>query len=763
MTGTADSELRVTRTPVLTGALLLILLLGMGLRLYELDADSLWLDELKAVITSRLDFVSMLNYQAEESVHPPLLYIITRFFLTLLGGDDFVVRLQATLLGSLSLLLTYKLGEILWTRKEGLVGAFLLAINAYHIRYSQEARHYALMVFLALLSLIFLLKALQSGQKRMWILFGLCAGLNIYTHYFAFLVLASEVLFAAWVMLEDWLSSKREPLRTNLHRRLPLHSCRQSTLSVDPSPPAHGGIPAFSDPPSPRKQALNLLAVLAILGVSYVPWLPFMYQQLIGRYIQFEGLGEGTLPRVELSVAFFSDALQAYTRVDCVLLWLFLALFALGLARTRARHIVLFGLWIVTPFLFPLIVRASHFFTYRYALYIVPVFLLGMARGISVLTGWLARRLPWVRDHQRWRLALTSVLTVSVLGAINVAPVRHYYPVQKADYRGVASYLEQGLLPGDVILVDGIRYRTGEDADWTKVCLSYYMDPRRLVETPLLPVQRGFWAKLQDVADPDGEISAVLTRRWRPQFWDQETDVVVVDFEDLSAIHLRQPTGDLFEDAVSMLEALTRLLRMPNAQFDVRLALAEAYAEMGREVDAGSQIVLASTVMPDDERAIIDLAEARAQLQPSLDVQLDEMTLGDSLSLPGYNIRPTSLRPGDAVSITLWWQTAARMETDYTAFIHILRPNRQLLVQEDRLLRSGNRPTSRWYVREVARDEYQLILPPDVEPGQYVVATGVYYWETGERLPVWDGHGQRVTNDTITLGAITVALPPSGD
>ena len=731
--------------------LMAVFLLGMGLRLYQLDTDSLWLDEVKTVLTSRLDLVSMLDFQAEESVHPPLLYIITRFFLALFGSSDFVVRLQATLLGSLSLLLTYKLGEMLWTPREGVIGAFLLAINAYHIRYSQEARHYGLMVFLALLSLIFLLKALQSGRKRMWILFGLCAGLNIYTHYFAFLILAGELLFAAWVILRGWVSSQRERQQTNLQSTSTAGPGHRSVISADPSPPTHSPISIASDAPSPRMQAFSLVAVLAVLAVSYLPWLPFMYQQLIGRHIEFEGLGEGTLPRAELSIAFFHDALRTYTRVDGALLFLFLALFALGLARSRARHIVLFGLWIMTPFLFPFVVRASHFFTYRYAVYIVPILLLGMARGISVLTGWLTGWLPKIKDHQRWRLAITSVLTVSVFGAISVAPIRDYYAVQKVDYRGVAGYLAQRLLPGDILVTDGFTYRTDQDSDWTERCLSYYMGFHGPDDTPILLVQRGFWANLRDVAESDGEISAVLGRRWKIASWDQETDVTVVDFEDLSVIHLRQPTGDLFKDAVSMLEALARLLRMPDAQFDVRLALAEAYAQMGRELDAGSQIVLASTVMPDDERAVADLAAARAQLQPSLDIQLVEMTLGDSLSLPGYNIRPTSLKAGDTVSITLWWQADVRMETDYTAFVHIRRPDGQMLVQEDTLLRSGNRPTSRWSVGEVVRDEHQLVLPSDAEPGQYLVTTGVYYWKTGERLPVWDGSGRRLADDVIIL------------
>ena len=211
-----------------------------------------------------------------------------------------------------------------------------------------------------------------------------------------------------------------------------------------------------------------------------------------------------------------------------------------------------------------------------------------------------------------------------------------------------------------------------------------------------------------------------------------------------------------------MLEALTSLLRTPDAQYDLRLALVEAYTEEGREMDAGSQLVLASTVMPDDQRAVADLEEARVQLQPSLDVQLTGLTLGNSLSLPGYNVRPASLEAGDTVSITLWWETKTRMETDYTAFIHILGPDGQMLAQGDRLLRSGNRPTSRWRVGEVLRDEFQLVIPPAAQPGEYVVTAGVYYWKTGERLPVSDAEGLRVSDDTITLGAITVAPPEVG-
>ena len=83
--------------------LFIVFVAGLALRLYALDASSLWLDEVKTVTTSRLGFVSMLNFQAEDSVHPPLLYLITGSFMSLFGESDFVARLQAamtTLLGT---------------------------------------------------------------------------------------------------------------------------------------------------------------------------------------------------------------------------------------------------------------------------------------------------------------------------------------------------------------------------------------------------------------------------------------------------------------------------------------------------------------------------------------------------------------------------------------------------------------------------------------------------------------------------------------
>ena len=90
------------------------------------------------------------------------------------------------------------------------------------------------------------------------------------------------------------------------------------------------------------------------------------------------------------------------------------------------------------------------------------------------------------------------------------------------------------------------------------------------------------------------------------------------------------------------------------------------------------------------------------------------------------------------------------MDTDYTLFIHVLAPEDHIWAQQDSLLLSGRRPTSAWRVGETVERQYDLSLPTGTTSADRILV-GLYYSETGERLPVWDERGQRVTNDAVLL------------
>ena len=93
MVGPSQSDAKTRSTLTTFGLLLVIMLVGMGLRLCQLDTDSLWLDEVKTASTSRLDFVSMLNFQVDNSIHPPLQYVLNHWFIVIVGTSDFAQKL----------------------------------------------------------------------------------------------------------------------------------------------------------------------------------------------------------------------------------------------------------------------------------------------------------------------------------------------------------------------------------------------------------------------------------------------------------------------------------------------------------------------------------------------------------------------------------------------------------------------------------------------------------------------------------------------
>jgi tetratricopeptide (TPR) repeat protein len=132
-------------------------------------------------------------------------------------------------------------------------------------------------------------------------------------------------------------------------------------------------------------------------------------------------------------------------------------------------------------------------------------------------------------------------------------------------------------------------------------------------------------------------------------------------------------------------------------------------------------------------------------------------SLGEVIAFLGYNVRPTSVEAGETVQITLWWEAMAQMDEDYTVFVHVVGLDERIWAQQDRLLQHrGYYTTSAWEVGETVREWHELQLPADTPPGEYTVKVGIYYWETGDRLVVWDESGQRVANDTIQLQAVTV-------
>jgi mannosyltransferase len=173
--------------------LVVVILAGLALRLFELDGQSLWFDEAARLAMALSDLSSFWQNAAQDTLPP--FYHFTEHFWLLLGVNDYLARFPSVVLGVLLLSLTYRLGQDLFGHKTALVATALVAIMPYHIYHSQQANLYALLAFLSGLQIWLFWKAAHQDGWQHWLAFGVCAVVGLYTHYFTAFILATLHLY----------------------------------------------------------------------------------------------------------------------------------------------------------------------------------------------------------------------------------------------------------------------------------------------------------------------------------------------------------------------------------------------------------------------------------------------------------------------------------------------------------------------------------------------------------------------------------------
>ena len=130
--------------------------------------------------------------------------------------------------------------------------------------------------------------------------------------------------------------------------------------------------------------------------------------------------------------------------------------------------------------------------------------------------------------------------------------------------------------------------------------------------------------------------------------------------------------------------------------------------------------------------------------------------LGDVIAFHGYDLDRTSVRAGETLHLTLYWQAIAPMDTSYTVFVHLLDAGGQIRGQRDSAPVAGSRLTTSWMLNEVIVDEYDVPVDADAPPGRYQIEIGMYDPRTVVRLPVFDAGGARLPEDRILLAQVEV-------
>jgi 4-amino-4-deoxy-L-arabinose transferase-like glycosyltransferase len=152
-------------------------------------------------IVTRASLWDALSAVHHTSVTPPFHYVLA--WLAVQLGDPLVtIRLPSLILGTATVPVVYLLGARAAGRPAGLLAAALVAISPFAIFYGTEGRAYATLTFLAAVSTLALLRALDDGRGRWWALFAAASCLALYTHYTGVFLVLAQLAWAWWAHAE---------------------------------------------------------------------------------------------------------------------------------------------------------------------------------------------------------------------------------------------------------------------------------------------------------------------------------------------------------------------------------------------------------------------------------------------------------------------------------------------------------------------------------------------------------------------------------
>ncbi len=241
----------VSRNQVVILLLVVIFLLGTFFRFYQLEKESLWVDEAFTdhyATASLPELVTLLK----NDVHPVIFYLTEQFMVKSFGSSEFTLRFIPFILGSLSIVVFFFLVRKLYGSSIALLATTFFSFSYTFILYAQEAKMYSQFIFFFFLVCLFYLRFLQSASLSDALWLAVFNALLLHTHILSFGILFLEIIF--------YVVSYR------------FKNYQQTDL-------LHHFFPPITTKYHPPFFALSLLLV----GLTYLFWLPvfvFQFQRL---------------------------------------------------------------------------------------------------------------------------------------------------------------------------------------------------------------------------------------------------------------------------------------------------------------------------------------------------------------------------------------------------------------------------------------------------------------------------------------------------
>ncbi|HEY8667200.1 MAG TPA: glycosyltransferase family 39 protein [Tepidisphaeraceae bacterium] len=418
----------------------MILLVAAALRVYRVDSQSLWMDELfsmecssgyaprtalqsSGMALTRLDPTSLGNswWQvwtsvAREENQPPLYFLVLRLWRDIFGDSDGALRSLSITASLSAIILLFLVVLELHDATSALWAAALMAVASPQIKFAQEARSYMLLTALSLGALLVVVRLHKRGpSRRRSVALSLCAAAMLLTHYLALAPLAAIGLYGGLVM-----SGKA------------------------------------------RRQIFRSLALAGLLfSVLCLPFLWGQRDHFAGDTAWLLEGGKGELVRILQRAAVMPARYLIQPSAG------HLGIAALGAAgyllllllARRDRSFLIWSFWLGCPILVAAALDLSRsswtLDLVRYTLVAAPAMYLLIAT-----VG---------RQHRFFRHAIPAVVLLACL-----LELPNTYTPYKADFRGLARFVQDRAQPGDAIVFSG-----SDTGDWYEDILylgmSHYM------------------------------------------------------------------------------------------------------------------------------------------------------------------------------------------------------------------------------------------------------------------------------------------------
>lgn len=267
-------------------ALLIIILIGFGLRLYALERLPLIVDEIgfAAHAADILHGQQIPIFAPGHNANPAVYSWLVSGAMSLFGQTRFAIRLIALLFGVLSIPAAYKLGQSWYGQRIGLFAAAFIATWPAHIFYSRMSLYNIVDPFFALLALAVLAHAIRQQNKWLYVMAGVLTGIAQYFYHGSRLL---PVLILIYVLATGSKSIFKSGLVYGLTAFVLISLPRFAPLAVG-GLPITGNVEALRLPADLSANAWR--AVLAWVGqqdispfwLSNAPLMPFLPLILFG-------------------------------------------------------------------------------------------------------------------------------------------------------------------------------------------------------------------------------------------------------------------------------------------------------------------------------------------------------------------------------------------------------------------------------------------------------------------------------------------------